>query len=51
MADITNTINSNIALLQNEQATLQNKMKRGDKLKADLHLTKIVFEVKEHSLL
>jgi hypothetical protein len=47
MADITQTINSNIAFLKDEHGTLTDKMLRGDKLKADLHLTNIVYEIKE----
>ena len=47
MADITQTINSNIALLKDQQATLVDKAQRGEKLKADLHMTKIIYEMKE----
>ena len=47
MADITQNINANIGLLKDEQKNLQDKHDRGDKLKGDLKITKVVYDIKK----
>ena len=46
MADVTQTINKNIALLRDEEAAVKMAMDRGQSWKGKLKITKIVYDVR-----
>ena len=47
MADITQTINNNIALQKDEQADVTDAIARGEVLESALHLNKVVYELRQ----
>lgn len=47
MADITQTINNNIALQRDQQADVANALAKGEVLESALHLSKVVYEMRQ----